>query len=189
MPTKQAGRRERNRASDEAVKKATGKTWTQWFATLDKAGAKKLKHQQIVAIVAGQKGAGPWWQQMITVAYEQERGLRKVHQTARGYSISKNRTLAASPTRVFKAWRDTSQRKRWLRDHHLTIRKATPGKSLRITWCDGTTNLDVMLYPRSNNRCAISVQHDKLADAKQAASMKAYWARQLDRLVEFIGGS
>ena len=30
--------------SDEAVKAKTGKTWKQWFAILDKAGAKQMTH-------------------------------------------------------------------------------------------------------------------------------------------------
>ncbi len=36
------------RMSDEAVKAKTGKTWKEWFAILDKAGARKLSHQDIV---------------------------------------------------------------------------------------------------------------------------------------------
>ena len=34
--------------SDEAVKAKTGKTWKEWFAALDKAGATKMGHQDIV---------------------------------------------------------------------------------------------------------------------------------------------
>ena len=30
------------RMSDEAVKAKTGKSWKEWFALLDKAGAKKM---------------------------------------------------------------------------------------------------------------------------------------------------
>jgi hypothetical protein len=36
------------RMSDEAVKSKTGKTWKEWFAILDKAGASKMSHQEIV---------------------------------------------------------------------------------------------------------------------------------------------
>ena len=36
------------RMSDEAVKAKTGKTWKEWFAILDQAGAIKLTHQEIV---------------------------------------------------------------------------------------------------------------------------------------------
>ncbi len=30
--------------SDQAVKKATGKSWQEWLAILDKAGARKMTH-------------------------------------------------------------------------------------------------------------------------------------------------
>ena len=33
--------------SDEAVRKATGKTWKEWTAALNKAGGRKLEHEQI----------------------------------------------------------------------------------------------------------------------------------------------
>lgn len=34
------------KVGDEAVKKATGKAWPEWFKLLDKAGAKKLPHPE-----------------------------------------------------------------------------------------------------------------------------------------------
>src|SRR5687768_242594 len=34
--------------SDDAVKAKTGKVWKEWFAILDKAGAKNMTHQEIV---------------------------------------------------------------------------------------------------------------------------------------------
>lgn len=34
--------------SDAAVRKATGKGWQDWFAILDKAGATRLAHKDIV---------------------------------------------------------------------------------------------------------------------------------------------
>src|SRR5215813_5041444 len=120
--------------SSEAVKAATGRTWTQWFALLDKAGCKKLDHRGIVAIVAGKYRVGPWWQQMVTVGYEQARGLRVKHQTMRGFSISRSKTLPAPAASLFRAWNDRRWRSTWLKDASFTIRKSTANKSLRITW-------------------------------------------------------
>src|SRR2546426_8019727 len=94
------------RMSDAAVKAKTGKTWPEWFKILDKAGAKKMGHQEIVAVLSQQHGVGPWWQQMVTVTYEQARGLRAKHETPAGYQISVSRTVAASITKVYKAWQD-----------------------------------------------------------------------------------
>ena len=65
--------------SDEAVESKTGKTWSRWFKHLDAAGAKKMTHQEIVAHLHDQHQVRPWWTQMITVTYEQARGLRDKH--------------------------------------------------------------------------------------------------------------
>ena len=49
--------------SDAAVMAKTGKTWDQWFALLDKAGAARLGHREIVKLAANIGEAGPWWRQ------------------------------------------------------------------------------------------------------------------------------
>ena len=67
---------ETTRMSDAAVQASTGKIWKEWFAILDKAGARKMDHKQIVAYLVKHHKVGPWWQQMVTVIYEQARGLR-----------------------------------------------------------------------------------------------------------------
>src|SRR5881394_2432690 len=82
------------RMSDAAVAKATDKPWKEWFAILDKAGGRKLNHQQIVAVLAMKHRIGPWWQQIVTVEYERSRGLRRVHEKADGFfSISRSKTV------------------------------------------------------------------------------------------------
>jgi len=170
---------------DEAVKNATGKTWPEWFKALDKEGAAKLDHKGIVAIVGRKYGVGSWWQQMVTVAYEQERGLRQKHETALGYSVSASRTLPVSTSEIFAAWNDTRRRRRWLTDA-LTIRNATANKSLRITWSDGNTNVEVMLYPKGPGKSQVSVQHNKLKNAADAKRMKRFWSYALDRLKDVL---
>ncbi len=169
------------RMSDEAVKAKTGKTWAEWFAILDKAGAKKLNHRGIVALVGKYHRVGPWWEQMVTVGYERARGLRAVHEKPRGFEISSSKTVAALAARLFAAWENAKLRERWLGEA-IVVRKATPHKSLRITWSDGNTNLDVAIYPKGQGKSQISVQHGKLPDAKAAERMKLYWADKLEQL-------
>src|SRR5437870_5555573 len=137
--TKQAAR-----MSDAAVQTGTGKTWIEWFALLDAAGAHKMNHKQIVALLYAKHNVGPWWQQMVTVTYEQARGLREKHETPAGYQISVSKTIAVPVRALFKAWADEKIRRRWLRDHNFTVRKATPARSMRITWVDGKTNVEAM---------------------------------------------
>src|SRR6266550_1359843 len=102
------------RTSDAAVKAKTGKNWKQWFALLDKAGARKLTHQEIVKHLSAKHDVGPWWQQMVTVAYEQARGLRHKHQRPEGYQISVSRTVNTSLARLYKSFSNAKSRSSWL---------------------------------------------------------------------------
>ncbi|HZS08815.1 MAG TPA: DUF4287 domain-containing protein [Blastocatellia bacterium] len=174
--------------SDEAVQAKTGKNWSQWFATLDKAGAAKMTHKEIAAHLAEKHQIGNWWCQMVAVTYEQARGLRDKHQKMDGYSVSGSRIVAVPVATLFRAWNDKRARNRWLPDVDLTIRRATENKSLRITWADGRTDLDVNLYEKGVGKSQVAVEHSKLKDAKHAAEMKAYWAGALDRLKAALEG-
>lgn len=180
------------RMSDEAVKAKTGKAWAEWFKILDQGGAKKMTHQEIVALLSSRHAVGPWWQQMVTVTYEQARGLRDQHEKPAGYEISVSRTIAAPVSKVYKVWHDEKTRARWLPEPGasatgpLTIRKATANKSLRLTWTDGKTIVAVAFLAKGTGKSQVVAQHVKLPDTKSAARMKKFWAGALDRLKELM---
>jgi hypothetical protein len=174
--------------SDGAVKSATGKNWAAWFQILDAAGAQAMSHKAIVACLVDEHQVGPWWQQMIAVTYEQRRGLREKHEKPSGYQISRSKTYPVSPEKAYSAWKDEGQRARWLPDAGFTIRTESLNKSLRITWIDGFTSLDVNFYEKGPGKCQVTVQHSKLSDADQAEAMKVYWGEALERLGNFLAG-
>lgn len=169
------------RIGDESLKKKTGKSWQEWFNVLDKEGAVKLSHKEIVAMIQGQINLTSWWGQMIAVGYEQERGLRVPHEKPSGFEISVSKTIKVPVGTAFLLFEDLKMRKRWLQDPGYEVRKATENKSLRINWPDGT-GMVVDFYPKSSNKTQIVVQHQKIESAKAAERMKAYWAAQLERL-------
>ena len=168
--------------SGDAVAAATGKNWKQWLTVLDKAGARNMSHKEIVAVVHDRYGVGPWWQQMVTVAYEQARGLRKKHEKPEGFQISRSRTVAVPIATLYKAWSDAKTRDRWIGEGPLVVRKATRNKSMRITWCDKKTSVEADFYAKGSAKAQVTVQHSKLSDAKRAEQMKKYWGKTLDRL-------
>lgn len=186
----EAGRRvvKANGIGDAAVRAKTGKGWDEWFAVLDAAGGREMDHRQMVAYLSGQHGVPGWWCQMVTVAYEQERGKRARHQAADGYQVSGNKTVAAPVAALYGAWEDPQIRRRWLPDPDFTIRKATPCKSMRITWVDGRTNVDVNFYARGGAKSQVSLQHSKLANADEVERVRAYWREALDRLKAGLEG-
>lgn len=56
-----------------------GRNWKEWFSILDSIG-KRMKHKDIASYLHREFHVTGWWSQMITVAYEKEKGLRENHQ-------------------------------------------------------------------------------------------------------------
>jgi len=171
---------------DKAVQARTGRDWQSWFEILDAAEAQKWSHKEIVAFLAEHYNLEPWWQQSVTVTYEKARGLRQKHQMADGYQVSRTLTLSASPETVFTAWQDEAQRLRWLPDAAMTLRSQNAPKTLRFTWMDGGSIIEVRLTPRKEMRTQVAVQQSKLSDAAAAEAMKVYWAAALRKLEDFL---
>jgi len=167
---------------NEAVQAKTGKTWAQWLKLLDAAGAKKMSHRDIAAHLHRKHKLSGWWSQMVTVGYEQARGLREQYQVPSGYQAHASKTVNAPLAALFEAWADEQERANWLGRHRLTIRKATPRKSMRITWEDGSTSVEVNFYARGKSKSQVALEHRKLAAAADVPRMKAFWSKALDAL-------
>ena len=168
--------------SDAAVTSRTGKNWKQWFPIIDKAGGRKMTHQEIVKLITSKHNVGPWWCQMVTATYEQYAGLRQAHEKPEGFQISVSRTIKSPIGFLYSSFASEPSRKEWLKEEGLVVRKAAKNKSVRATWKDGKTSLEINFYPKDKDKCQVVVQHSKLASAAAAARMKAYWAKALDRL-------
>ncbi len=166
----------------DAVMKATGKAWGDWLKLLDRAGAMKMPHKQIAEMVDDKFGVPGWWSQMVTVGYEQARGLRAVHQKLDGFSASASKTFQANLERLYNAWNDPRLREMWLPGAPLQVRRSTDGKSMRITWTLGDSNVDVHFVSRGPGKSTVQVEHSKLSDAEAVAAQKAYWSSGLERL-------
>jgi uncharacterized protein YndB with AHSA1/START domain len=166
----------------DAVARATGRAWDQWLALLDKAGAAAMPHKAIAAMLADRYGVPAWWSQMVTVGYEQARGLRKPRQSADGFSASASRTVAASLDRLYGAWADPNLRALWLGRAPVAVKRSTDGKSMRITWTAGNSSVDVNFTPAAGGRSRVQVEHSRLAGEGDRARQKDFWGEALDRL-------
>ena len=167
--------------SDEAVKKATGKTWKQWTAALDKAGCRKLEHKNIAVIVSEKFKAGDWWSQMVTVGYEQLTGKRARHEKSGGFEISRTKVIEAPVSAVYQAWLKPASRTRWLAKS-VSIRTSTANKSMRLNWADGEQRLSVEFYSKGPGKSQVAVQHGKLPTAAAAEKAKTFWSSALTKL-------
>lgn len=168
--------------SSAAVKVKTGRGWNEWLTILDREKAAKAGHKATAELLNRKYGVPGWWSQMVTVGYEQARGLRAKHQKPEGFEIGASRVIDADVKRVFKAWADARSRARWLPKIAITVHKSTPHKTMRVTWIDGTKSISVYFTHKGAGKTQVAVQHGKLASAAAARKMKAFWGARLDAL-------
>ncbi len=168
--------------SDAILKQKTGCTWDRWVKALDYAQAYTWTHGEIAKHVAEKYKVPGWWAQAVTVGYERIKGLRAVGQRRDGsFEASKSRTFAVPLVRLYRAFHDARTRAEWLPGVELTVRTATRGKSMRITWPD-RTSVVVGFDARGAAKSQVAIQHGKLADRAAAARMKEYWDERLTAL-------
>ena len=173
--------------SSAAVRDKTGKGWDEWIRILDEAGAKKMKHKDIAAWLNNNHIESGWWCQMVTVGYEQARGLRQKHEKPTGFDAGRSKTLPVPVSRLYGAWKDPRVRRGWLGESGLKIRTAAANKSMRLTWSDGETIVAVHFYSKGRGKSQVTVQHTKLKNKTACEKMKRYWGEALDRLYGQLG--
>jgi hypothetical protein len=186
MPKKNPATNMTSRIGDEAVRAKTGKTWAQWIAILDKAGAKKMSHNEIATFLRDKQKLPGWWCQMVAVGYEQSRGLRKVHETAAGFQTSISKTVGASLSTLYRAWKDDKVRDTWLPKAPMNVRKATASKSIRIAWNGDISNLDVRFYSKGKARSQVVIDQVRLKSAADVQRMKKFWSEKLQKLQRLL---
>ena len=171
--------------SDLAVIARTGKSWDQWFRTLDKAGAAKLGHTGIAKLLAETRQVGPWWRQMVTVEYERARGLRAKHETAGGFSVSVSKTMPGDVAALYAATTDAKQRRKWFPAGELKVSSLTENKYFRASWNDA--RLEITFTTKPGGKARITVQVSKLAKKSDVERERATWKKALARLESFVG--
>src|SRR5688500_14253464 len=108
--------------------------------------------------------------------------MRKKVQRADGYCVSVSRTFQAPVAAAYKAWATPAARKKWLAPDELTVRTASDEKSIRATWGDAGTAVDVNFYAKGDGKCQVSVEHRKLKTEAHAGRVKRAWAEAMERL-------
>lgn len=167
---------------NDAVKAKTGKTWDEWFRVLDRAGAAKLAHKAIAQLLHEKHGVPGWWSQMVTVEYERARGLRAVNQKADGFSVNVTKTLPVALNRLFAAVADMRTRRRWFPAGDFQASSQTKDKSLRGKWNGGPARLEFNFYAKGPEKSQISLQINRLPDAKAVARERAAWKSAMEKL-------
>jgi len=172
--------------SDAAIKANTGCTWDRWVMALDYKKAYTWPHREIAEYVHEKYKVKDWWTQAVTVGYERIKGLRDIGQRREGgYEATRSKTFAVPVARLFRAFNDARIRRKWLPGVKLSVRKAVPNRSVRMTW-DDDTSVEVWLTPKGPVKASAAVAHRKLADKTDAGRRKAFWGERLEALAEVL---
>ncbi len=174
-----------NKVGSDTVQQKTGRSWQEWIEILDSEKCVEMTHKEIVATLNGKYQVGDWWSQMVTVGYEQYRGLRDVHQKIDGYSATASKTMPYPAETIFVAWTDPVIREQWLKAEGYEIRKTTENRIVRISWKDGSS-VEVNLYPKGKGKTQVSLQHNKLASSELVLEMKEFWKEKITSLLHLI---
>lgn len=209
MSTVTAERKTPTRPTTEAVRRATGRGWEEWLATLDAAGAAEWDHKAIVAHLEREHPAvSGWWRQTLAVGYERARGKRAVGQTATtGFQLGVQRTVPITRSRAWDLV--VSRPDLWLGEGASVafekgeryevpandlgpaatgeIRVVRPGERLRLTWhpegWEGPATIQLTPLEAGPGKTAIHLHLEKLPDAQAREEMRGRWREALERLV------
>ena len=174
--------------SDDAIRERTGRGWDEWFTLLDAWEAASRPHPDVARWLRDEHGVDGWSAQSVTVGYERARGLRAPGQRPDGWSVTASKTVAVPVERLYAAFGDDGLRERWLPGAELHVRTASPPKSARYDWEDGSTRVIVGFYAKGDGRSQVALEHARLPDADTAEEMKSWWRERVGALKEMLEG-
>jgi hypothetical protein len=144
--------------SDEAIRRRTGRGWEEWFDLLDEWGAGRAAAQA-----------------------DRSLGLGGARDRRLG-GAGGDRDLRACPRparrrRTRRRLRHQSPRRRW----------ACPSIGCtKHSWTSGETRVIVTFTAKGEAKSAVALQHERLADAKEAERMKVFWRDRVGVLKEVL---
>jgi uncharacterized protein YndB with AHSA1/START domain len=195
--------------SEAACKDATGRSLADWFKVLDKNGGIAAGRRTLsVWMRDEQKIADAWWVTTIVNEYEIARGDLAKDGKPKGYSICPTKSIKASPQTCFDAFASAKALDRWFGPKHdvkladgghwrngdgnrATIRKVTPGKSIRLIAEDAGLTLPTPVdikFDGAGAKCTVMVSIDRLQTRAEADGYRRAWSDALERLKACVEG-
>ena len=200
-----AGTKARSRTAEAGLIKKTGHGYDHWFRVLDAFGAPAKGHTASAAHLYRDHGVPSWHCQMVTVAYERERGLRAMNQSGAGdFQVNVSKVVPVSVAEVVDALRTARRRAQWLKSadpelvrpleaalrgpkpREVKVRDAALAR-LRYPWDSGRAEIAIMGKP--NGRTNVVASMTKLAGPEEVEERRAQWRNALNGLKEYLDRS
>jgi hypothetical protein len=77
---------------------------------------------------------------------------------------------------------ELARRDEWLPGVVLRERTATPHRTARFDWGEGSTRVIVGFVVKDERKSVVALAHERLPDSESAATMKAFWRERLSGL-------
>ena len=168
--------------TEESVHRGTGKGWDEWFRILDAWGAVDRPHGEIARFVNEKHGVSGWWSQTVAVGYERARGLRALYQGPGGYRVGVSKTIPVPVERLYRAVVQPRGKNRWIEPGTLKRRTATPPRTARFDFRDGTSRVVVGFEAKGPTKSMVAIQHERLPSPEAVEELRAFWKERLGRL-------
>lgn len=193
--------------SEEAVLKATGRSWDQWFAYLREKGAMEMDHKAIVQLLATDgEVESTWWQQSIAVEFEKSIGRRELGKTSDGsFQVGVRTTLPVDPEEAWKLMTSPAAAAIWLNGaevptepgetvtdkdgHSYELRSVKHGEKLRLRRTDaetGETSTMQVNLEANKSGTSVNFHHEGLADAGEREHKKEHWRTIADKILGIV---
>lgn len=192
------------RVSSESVEKHTSKNWDQWIKILEKAGARSWSHKEIVAFLKKKYKLTPWWQQGVTVGFENAIGRREENRDQKGlYTFTATKSISRNAKDVWKFIVSPEGQALWLEPldevdfapkkeletgfgYFGEVRTVRPPKAMRlrlqdIDW-DKPSILELFIAPKPKNKCIVVFSHGKLPTQKLHIEFRSRWKEALEKI-------
>ena len=194
--------------SDEAVRNATGRDWSDWFEFLDQRGADDLSHKEIVALLRDEGGvARGWWCQNVTNEFEKNIGRRETGSTVDDeYQIGVQKTLPIDVPTAWELMTSAQGMREWLdvdepaperpgetvsssSGHEYELRTIKKHERLRLRRTDpqtgASTTVQLTLVPRKTGT-SIHFHHEGLADSEERERLREHWRAVAGRILAIV---
>jgi len=190
------------RPREASLIEKTGHGLDHWFAVLDAFDRAKKGHTAAAAHLHEVHGVPGWHSQMVTVAYERERGLRAMNQASAGdFQVSITRSLPAAVAEVADAIGRADRRRVWLRGADSALARAwnaafdgpqarqvtfkSPNYArMRFPWDGSTVEIHINGKPKGGSSI---VAYNRGLDAPEKVEQRrAQWRAALEALKSYL---
>lgn len=181
-PAPPAGADRSAEISDARLGSGTGRSAADWFALLDRADAARLSHERIARLLIDDHEVAPWWAQVITVRYEQGRGLPSPGLQPDGsYAVAVGRSLRGEPLELLELLVDRLAG--YVEGVQATVVRSATRPSAEWTLSNGDV-LTVAVSPSTGGKCSVAVTQARLRLPERVQPVREGLAQALGVMVD-----